>query len=586
MSEMTTRRALLRLFTEVPVIKKGLWLTLLLAFLGTGLNVAVPIVVQQIVDNEIVGAGGVDLGSTTQQGAVALVFMVAAAFARRYSTLRLQATAARGLSDLRIKVFGHLHRMSALHVQSERRGSLVARVTSDVYRIQDFMGWGGMGMVIGVSQLILTVIAMFVYRWQLAALVVLGVTVYGLSLFWFQRILSRAHDRVRERVADAMSALGESITALPVVRAYGAETVTSRRVRMAVDRQFDAEFKTFMLGSTLFSSAEVFAGSLGAGVIAAGVLLGTTAGVTSGTLLAFLFLVNLLVQPVQTLVETLDSAQAAAAGMRRVLAVLDRDSDLGDPPDGLSLPDGPLDVNVEGVRFSYPTGDEVLTDVAVDIGAGASVAIVGETGSGKTTFAKLLVRLLDPTGGAIRIGGLPVDRVAFGSLRSRVAYVPQEGFLFDTTVAGNVRYGRPGASDEEVTAAFADLELLDWLGSLSEGLETRVGERGSALSAGERQLVALARAWMSQPDLLVLDEATSAVDPALEVSLRRAIDRLIAGRTSITIAHRMSTAEAADRVLVFDHGRLVESGDHESLIAVGGVYAAMHVDWTSGTRLG
>ena len=584
MSEMTTRRALLRLFSEVPTIKRGLGLTMLLAFIGTGLNVAVPIVVQQIVDNEIVGTQGVDIGSTIVQGSAALVFMVGAAFARRYSTLRLQAASARGLSDLRIKVFAHLHRMSALHVQSERRGSLVARVTSDVYRIQDFMGWGGMGMVIGVSQLTLTVIAMVVYRWQLALLVVLGVTVYGLSLFWFQRILSRAHDRVRERVADAMSALGESITALPVVRAYGAENLTSRRVRTAVDRQFDAEFKTFTLGSALFSSAEVFAGSLSAGVIAAGVLLGAANGVTSGTLLAFLFLVNLLVQPVQTLVETLDSAQAAAAGMRRVLGVLDQEVDLADPPDGLALPEGPLDVSVERLRFRYPTGEDVLTGIDVDIRAGARVAIVGETGSGKTTFAKLLVRLLDPTGGTIRIGGIPVDRVAFDSLRSRVAYVPQEGFLFDTTVADNVRYGRPRVTDDGITAAFADLGLVDWLDSLPSGLQTPVGERGAALSAGERQLVALVRAWMSQPDLLVLDEATSAVDPALEVSLRRAIDRLISGRTSITIAHRLSTAEAADRVLVFDEGRLVESGDHASLIEQGGVYAAMHADWASGTR--
>ena len=585
MAEMTTRRALLRLFTEVPTIKRGLGLTLLLAFAGTGLTVAVPIVVQQIVDNEIVGQDGVDMRATLLQGGVALVFMLVAAFARRYSTLRLQAAAARGLSDLRVKVFAHLHRMSALHVQSERRGSLVARVTSDVYRIQDFMGWGGMGMVIGVSQLTLTVIAMLVYRWELALLVVLGVTAYGLSLFWFQRILSRAHDRVRERVADAMSTLGESITALPVVRAYGAETVTARRVRTAVDRQFDAEFRTFTLGSALFSSAEVFAGSLSAGVIAAGVLLGPERGVTSGTLLAFLFLVNLLVQPVQTLVETLDTAQAAASGMRRVLAVLDRESDLSDPADGESLPDGPLDVSVEDVRFRYPTGDDVLHDVAVDIRAGARVAIVGETGSGKTTFAKLLVRLLDPTEGTIRIGGIPVDRVSFDSLRSRVAYVPQEGFLFDTSVADNVRYGRPGVTDDGITAAFADLGLLEWLHSLPKGLQTPVGERGSALSAGERQLVALVRAWMSQPDLLVLDEATSAVDPALEVSLRRAIDRLITGRTSITIAHRLSTAEAADRVLVFDEGRLVESGSHDDLVARDGVYSAMHADWAAGTTL-
>ncbi len=585
MSEtLTTRKALGRLLT-IPSVRQGLWLTLVLAFLGTALNVAIPIIVQQTVDNEIVAAGGPDISGTLTQGVIAMVFMVAAGFARRYSTLRLQATAARGLSDLRIEVFGHLHRMSALHVQSERRGSLVARVTSDIYRIQEFMGWGGMGMVIGISQLTLTVIAMLVYQWQLALLVVAGVTAYGAALFWFQKILGRAHDRVRERVSDSMSALGESITGLPVVRAYGAEVITSRRVRAAVDRQFDAEFRTYTLGSALFSSAEIFAGSLTAGVIGIGVLLGTDNGVTTGTLLAFIFLVNLLVQPVQTLVETLDSAQAAASGMRRVIGVLDTPVDLADPLNGRSLPDRQLDVAVSGLRFRYPTGGDVLDDVEVEIPPGSRVAVVGETGSGKTTFAKLVVRLLDATEGSIRIGGVPVDQVSFASLRARVAYVPQEGFLFDTTVADNVRYGRPSVDDAGIAMAFADLGLTQWVDSLPVRLATEVGERGSQLSAGERQLVALTRAWLSQPDLLVLDEATSAVDPALEVSLRRAIDRLIAGRTSITIAHRLSTAEASDFVLVFDDGRLVERGNHADLLALGGVYAGLHRDWAAGTAL-
>ena len=583
--QMSTRRALLRLLTEVPSVRRGLGLTLTLAFLGTALNVAIPVIVQRIVDDEILTEGSVDIAGTFTQAGVALVFMILAVFARRASTFRLQKTAATGLSDLRIKVFSRLHKMSALHTQSERRGSLVARVTSDVYRIQDFMGWGGMGMVIGVSQLTLTVIAMMIYQWQLAVLVVLGVLVYGASLFWFQQILSRAHDKVRERVADSMSALGESITALPVVRAYGAEMVTSQRVRTAVDRQFDAEFRTFSLGSALFSSAEIFAGSLTAGVIGVGVLIGASGDVSAGELLAFVFLVNLLVQPVQTLVETLDSAQAAAAGMRRVLSVLDQPIDLVDPEDGLRLPERDLDVSVRHLRFRYPTGDDVLEEVSVEIPAGSRVAVVGETGSGKTTFAKLVVRLLDASQGEVVIGGISVDEISFESLRSRVGYVPQEGFLFDTTIANNVRYGRPGVTDAGIEAAFLDLGLSDWVNSLPNGLDTEVGERGSQLSAGERQLVALCRAWLSQPDLLVLDEATSAVDPALEVSLRRAIDRLISGRTSVTIAHRLSTAEASDWVLVFDQGHLVERGTHTELLAHDGVYAGLHADWASGTSV-
>lgn len=582
--EMTTRAALRRLFTEIPGLGRGLLVTAGLAMVGTVLQVAIPVVVQLIIDIDILGGESVDISSAMRRGGVAVAAMVVASFARRSATFRLSRLSASALATLRIKVFAHLHRLSSLHVQSERRGALVARVTSDIYRIQDFMEWGGMGMMIGVSQVVLAVAAMLFYRWQLALLVVLGVTMYGLALLVFQRVLGRAHDRVRERVADSMSALGESITGLPTVRAYGAEGPTLHRVRSAVDAQFKAEFKTYSLGSALFSSAEVFAGGLTAAVVGVGILLGAESGLTAGGLIAFLFLVNLLVQPVQTLVETLDSAQAAGAGMRKVIGVLDTPVDLADPVDGVDLPDEPLDVTVRDLAFSYPTGDVVLSDVNVSIAPGRRIAVVGHTGSGKTTFAKLVVRLLDPASGVVEIGGIPVDRVRFASLRARVGYVPQEGFLFDTTVADNVRYGKPGVNDDAIRLAFADLGLTEWVDSLPDGIATRVGEGGSQLSAGERQLVALTRAWMSQPDLLVLDEATSAVDPALEVSLRRAIDRLITGRTSITVAHRLSTAEASDEVLVFDHGRLVERGRHTDLLAAGGVYSAMHRDWMAGTR--
>jgi putative ABC transport system ATP-binding protein len=385
-------------------------------------------------------------------------------------------------------------------------------------------------------------------------------------------------------VADSLAAVGEAISGLPVVRAYGAEDATLARVRRALDGQFRAEFRANRLGAFLFSSAELFAGLITAAVIGVGVWLGAGRGVSAGNLLAFLFLVNLLVEPVQMVVETLDLAQSAGAGVRRILGVLDTAVDVPDPVDGVDLPDGELDVDFEGVRFRYPTGPDVLSDLTVRIPDGTRVAVVGETGSGKTTFAKLVTRLLDPAEGWVIIGGVPLNRVRFASLRRRVAFVPQEGFLFDATVGDNVRYGKPEATDAEVSAAFAELGLNDWLEQLPAGLDTPVGERGGRLSVGERQLVALVRAWIADPALLVLDEATSAVDPALEVRLRRAIERLTGGRTSITVAHRLSTAEAADEVLVFERGRLVERGRHDELLAQEGAYAALHADWAAGTK--
>jgi len=286
----------------------------------------------------------------------------------------------------------------------------------------------------------------------------------------------------------------------------------------------------------------------------------------------------------QILVETLEFAQSAASGLRRVVDVLDGEIEISEPEDAEHLRPGGLSATFDHVRYSYPSGAEVLKDVTVDIPVGARIAVVGETGSGKTTFAKLLVRLMDPSHGVVRIGGVNAMRVSLAELRSRVAFVPQEGFLFDDTIVNNVRYGRLEADEAEVWAAFHELGLGEWVQGLPDGLVTRVGERGGNLSAGERQLVALVRSWIGSPDLLVLDEATSAVDPALDVALRHAMEKLTLGRTSVTIAHRLSTAEGADEVLVFDGGRLVERGHHRELVAGEGVYAGLYGDWAAGTR--
>jgi len=575
----STGNVLRRAFDVAPALSKGLWLTLMLAVLGTALQLVVPITVQRIIDSVLLGGGGVDVSSAVTSGAIALVAIGLAMWARRTSLARLARSSVTGLTDLRVTTFRHLHKLSMLHVQAERRGALVSRVTSDIETMQQFMEWGGVGMILGAAQITLAVVVMLVYEWRLALMIAIGVIMYSVLLMWFQRILRRAHDNVRERVADSLSVIGEATAGLPTVRAFGMESVVMGKVTRALDRQYRAEYGAGALAAVLFSSAELFAGVITASVVGVGITFGLSWGVSAGTLVAFLFLVTLLVEPVQMLVETINQAQSAGAGLRKVLALIDTPIEIEDPADGVALPDRPLDVSFDGVRFRYPTGDDVLTDVTVSIGAGDRVAVVGETGSGKTTFAKLATRLLDPADGTISIADVPVDRVRFDSLRSRVSYVPQEGFLFDGTIADNVRYGNPGANDEAVREGFADLGLLDWIDSLPSGIDTLVGERGSNLSAGERQLVAVVRAWIANPDLLVLDEATSAVDPALEVQIRRAIDRLTTGRTSITVAHRLSTAEASDTVLVFDEGRLVERGTHDELVAAGGVYADLHRDW-------
>jgi putative ABC transport system ATP-binding protein len=297
--------------------------------------------------------------------------------------------------------------------------------------------------------------------------------------------------------------------------------------------------------------------------------------------------VGLLVGPVQMATQVLTEAQNAIASWRRVIDLLDTPADVVDPgAAGRSLPEGVLGARFDHVTFAYPGGPDVLKDVDVEIAPRQRVAIVGETGSGKTTFAKLLTRLMDPSQGAVCLGGVDISDVSFDELRRHVLMVPQEGFLFDATLRENLRYGRPGAGDEALLAAIEGLGLTEWFGTLPDGLDTQVGQRGESLSAGERQLVALIRSALADPDFLVLDEATSAVDPRTELRATRALGRLLDGRTSVTIAHRMTTAENADRVLVFDAGRLVEDGTHAELVDAGGVYERLHASWVAQSRLG
>lgn len=580
---LSTVAALRRAFREAPVLGDKIWLPVLLNMGGTVVQLMIPVLVQLSIDRYFDGPGQVDMVAVLRIVAFGLLAVVLGGLLTRAGLVRLVKQATTGLSDLRVSVFDHLLRRSVLHVQTEGRGSLVARVTSDMWTLQQFMEWGGVMFLVNGTQVVASLAVMFVYDWRLALLVLVGASVYAASLLWFQRILRRRYDKVRSAVAASLTVMGEAISGLPSVRAYAAEQITQERVDEALESRFRAEFKAGHFGNVLFATSEIFAAALTAGVVVAGLLIGVGGGVSAGVLLAFLFLVNLLIGPVQTIVEILDFAQSAASGLRRIIEALDAPVEIVEPVAPVALPGGNLSIEFENVTYRYPTGPEVLSKVNATIGSGRRVAVVGETGSGKTTFGKLLVRLLDPVEGTVRIGGVDLRDVALVDLRRRVTFVPQEGFLATGTVAENVRYGMPNATDRDLRTAFIELGLDGWLDGLSARLETPVGERGSSMSAGERQLIALVRAWIAAPDLLVLDEATSAVDPALDVALRHAMERLTAGRTTVTIAHRLATAESADEVLVFDQGHLVERGSHRELLAKDGHYRRLYADWAAGT---
>ncbi len=578
-SGLETLRRGLRL---TPEFRRGIAGTLLLALIATAGRIVVPVAVQQTLDRGLRARGGPDVGFVRLAVAVCAAAVVVTAVAAYLMNVRLYRTSESGLAALRIRAFRHVHDLSMLTQSGERRGGLVSRVTTDVDQISQFMQYGGLMIIIAGGQLVVASVLMAIYSWPLALLVWAVFLPLVFALRFFQRLLSRAYGTVRERVGDMLSAVGESVVGAPVIRAYGVEERTARRIDASVEAYRVAQVRAQRMVALTFPSTELAAALATAAVVVAGTLLGIGGHLSAGELVAFLFLITLFVSPLQVATEVLNDAQNAIAGWRRVLGVLDMRPDVADPgDDGVELPRGAIEVEFENVSFAYPGGPTVLHDVSVRIAPRSRIAVVGETGSGKTTFAKLLTRLMDPSSGRVLIDGVPLTGVRFSSLRERIVMVPQDGFLFDASLADNIRYGRPDATEGELCAALEELGLADWLDGLPDGLATPVGQRGESLSAGERQLVALARAYLADPDLLVLDEATSAVDPATEVRLQRAIEGVTQGRTAISIAHRLSTAEAADEILVFDAGRVVQRGPHAVLIAEPGRYADLYASWAA-----
>ena len=569
-----------------PELRLGMAGTIALALVQMAGRVAVPIAIQQGIDHGIRAAGGPDVAYVGEVVLVTAIALVISTLAGYLMTRRLFTVSETALGGLRSRTFRHIHDLSMLHQQSERRGSMVSRVTSDIDQISIFLQFGGVQMLLASGQLIVSTVVMFVYSWQLALVVLLafGPSVGVIRLF--QKRLAAVYRAVRERTGVMLGAVAESVVGAMVIRAYGVGDRTERRLDTAIERLRLGQQKALRTSVTSFSSGEIGAGLALAAVVVVGVLLGVDGDLSVGELTAFLFLVTLFIQPVQIATDMLNEAQNAVAGWRRVLDVLDIEPDVADPDDaGVDLPAGPLSVQFRDVSFRYPGGPIVLADVDLSIAPRTKVAVVGETGSGKTTFAKLLTRLMDPVEGSVLLSDTPLASVKFSSLRARVVMVPQDGFLFDATIAENIRFAAPELTDAQLLGAFAELGLSDWLSGLPAGLATPVGERGEALSVGERQLVALVRAYVADPDLLVLDEATSAVDPATEVRIQRALDMVTRGRTTVAIAHRLSTAQAADEVIVVDAGRVVQRGPHSQLVLEeGSIYARLYASWLEQTR--
>tara|TARA_Y100001970_G_scaffold193943_1_gene235787 strand:+ start:2234 stop:4081 length:1848 start_codon:yes stop_codon:yes gene_type:complete len=567
-----------------PELRSGAVITVLMALIVASGSLAIPILIQQILDKGLTGTEGLDSGFIYSSCIIALVLIVLVIITQRATYNRLVKIAETTILELRIRVFAHLQRLSLADHLEARKGILTARVTSDIETLSQFAQWGAIAWIVDSVIILGTLTVMAIYSWQLTIVVIAIYIPIIPILKAIQRQQFLKYREVRDAVSETMGQVSEAVTAAPVIRSYGYQETVRTKLETANQTQFKRQIKAHKFFALLAPVMDTFSAMTIAGIVVVGSLFGPEMGLSSGEMIAFVFLTTVLIAPIWELGEVLDQTQTALAGWWKILSVLDIPFEVEEPSTGKNLPHGALTIDVNDLSFHYRTGGTVLENINCAIPADINVAVVGATGSGKTTFVKLLARLADPSEGSILIGGIPLNEVKTESRHQSIQMVPQDGFLFNETITDNVAFARPGASHNDVEQAFDALGLRWWIETLPEGIHTHVGPRGERLSVGERQLVALARAQLANPGLLILDEATSAVDPETEVALVSALDRLSEGRTTISVAHRLSTAERADFILVFDDGAIVESGHHSELVHQQGIYASLFDSWLGNTR--
>ena len=594
MNEPVTRfgsaRTIGRGMRVAPALSHGLGLTFGFAFLGTGARLVIPILIQQSIDHGL-QPNQVRVSFIAMLGVIGACCVVISSVSLRVATKRLGTRAEEGLFSLRIKLFDHIHRLSLADHNEEKRGALVSRVTSDIETLTMFFSWGGLSLLLDGSQMIAVASVMLAYDWRLALVAFSVSAPLVLVLRLVQAKLVSAHNTSRERNAQLLGVFSEMVSGAETLRAYGAIDLVVDSVAKDVRRRGDSNIRAGVIGAFLFPSGEVFAVFTVMAVVGAGLLIGPAGGLTAGALVGFVFLTYRFLEPIAEFTEVIDQVQSAVASLRRVLGVLDTPIGPAQPSSPTLLPKGALSIDFVDVSFAYGSrlddvddDTPVLNSINLHVPGGQHIALVGPSGSGKTTLARLIARLADPTLGNVLLGGVGLTRVENADLRRRLIVVPQEPFLFADTIAYNLRFASPDATDAVLQDAFSDLELDDWLETLPNGIDTHVGQRGGSLSAGERQLVALVRAAVVRPDVLILDEATSSVDASTEVRISRALRKLALGRTTVSIAHRLSTAARAERVILLENGRIVEDGSHDQLIAKNGRYARQYETWVSSTQ--
>ncbi len=530
---------------------------------------------------------GVDRGLTGHDGAAlnrAAAFFGVSALAvwvlSRTQILLVNRIGERFLRDMRERVFDHLMTMSLGFYDTQQTGKLVARMTSDIDSLQELVQQGLIAFVTSALLLVVTIIVLLFISPMLALLCLASLPIVVLASVQFQRLSNKAYLVVRERIGQTLATFQEGLSGVRVIQAFGREAANEKRFARHNQDQLDAYAYAVKLSAIYFPVVEL-AGNFGlAIVVGIGGVYVHNGAITVGTIAAFVLYLQNLFDPVQQLSQLFNMLQSAGAALNKLFGLLDTPSPVQERQASVDLPQTGL-LEAVNLTFGYSAdGPKVLNTVNISIAPGERLALVGPTGAGKSTLAKLLSRMYDPTDGCVRYAGVDLRDASLRSMRERFTVVPQEGYLFQGTILDNVRLAKPDATDAEVAAAMDRIGVLDHFASLTEGLHTEVRERGSRFSAGERQLVSLARAALADAEVLVLDEATSSLDPGTEAEVELALTKLMQDKTVIVIAHRLSTSERADRVAVVAEGGIIEMGTHAELVLRGGHYAALFGSWS------
>jgi len=536
----------------------------------------------EIAINEGMSPGHKHMWVVAVAAGVYLLSVLVTALAQRAQVKVTGRLAAWVMNDLRIKVFTHLQRLSLDFFTAEKAGVVMTRMTSDIENLQQLLQDGLAQLATQALTMVVIGVVLFTTNVRLAFItVVIIVPVLTVASLWFRKASERGYGRVRDGIANVLADLSESLHGIRIVAAHNRQRHNVLHHRNVVGEYRDANNYTAQINAVYGPGTQLL-GVLGqVALLAIGGNMVLHHQLSLGALVAFFLYLNRFLQPIQLLVQQYNTYQQGQASIVKLRTLLDTAPAVDDAAGAADLPPVHGDIVFDHVTFGYDPAVPVITDVNLRIAAGETVAFVGPTGAGKSTLAKLVTRFYDPTSGTVAIDGHDLRDVTMRSLRRQLGVVPQEPFLFAGTIRDNIAFARPDASDAEVAEAIHRVGLTDLIDRLADGVDTTVHERGQSLSSGERQLIALARAFLAHPRVLVLDEATSNLDLQSETKVEAALDALLEDRTAVLIAHRLSTARRADRIVVIDDGRVVESGPHDELVALGGRYADMYDTWAT-----